>query len=233
MSLDRIKTTVDLVSAFMVIIAAGVLIFTRSTSSVVRQDPPQQVLDVNGTIIDAHTIRHSIGSGKVALVEFSDYDCPFCARYEREAAPQVKKQLVDDGLLRLVEFNYPLRQIHATAEMAAEAAECAGRQGHYWEMHNALFSIGRTITDDDVARLTSVLGLDVPTFSQCRSREATAYVASDIAEARALGVRATPTFFVGVMTEAGSIRLLKQVVGTLTFERVRKLASEARKGTVP
>jgi protein-disulfide isomerase len=76
----------------------------------------------------------------VALVEFSDYECPFCGAFFKGAEAQIKKEYVDTGKVKLVYRDYPLNQIHPGAQKAAEAARCAGDQGKYWEFHDAVFS---------------------------------------------------------------------------------------------
>ncbi|HET7100115.1 MAG TPA: thioredoxin domain-containing protein, partial [Terriglobia bacterium] len=77
---------------------------------------------------------------RVALVEFTDYQCPFCGRAFRQTYPPVVAEYVKTGKLRYVIHNYPLTQLHANAFRAAEAARCAQDQGKFWEMHDRLFS---------------------------------------------------------------------------------------------
>jgi protein-disulfide isomerase len=232
MSFDRLKSAVEIGSTLLVAVAACIVIVTRFRPVAAPQRAGQQQIDVQGKIIQAGKIRHSIGTSKVALVEFSDYECPYCAAFAHDTAPLVKKELVDGGVLRVVEFNYPLRQIHPMAEMAAEAAECAGRQGRYWEMRNALFSAPQSITDDAVVGMTGALGLDRQSFVQCRSGAAGTDVESDVAIARALGVRATPTFFVGAVTQDGSVRLFRHLTGKVTIDDIRTAASEVQASLV-
>ncbi|MEK7617507.1 MAG: thioredoxin domain-containing protein [Patescibacteria group bacterium] len=84
-------------------------------------------------------------SAKVTLIEFSDYQCPFCARHFTQAEAQLKKEYIDKGLVRFYYRDYPLSQIHPGAQKAAEAARCAGDQGKYWEYHDAVFQNQTTI----------------------------------------------------------------------------------------
>lgn len=76
----------------------------------------------------------------VTLVEFSDYQCPFCGAFYKGAEAQIKKEYVDTGKVKLVYRDYPLNSIHPGAQKGAEAARCAGDQGKYWEYHDAVFS---------------------------------------------------------------------------------------------
>lgn len=78
-------------------------------------------------------------SAAVTLVEFSDYECPFCSRHFVQTEPQIKEDYIDKGIVKFYYRDYPLSQIHPGAEKAAEAARCAGDQNKYWEYHDALF----------------------------------------------------------------------------------------------
>lgn len=78
-------------------------------------------------------------SAKVAIVEFSDYECPFCERFFTQTEGKIKSEYVDKGLVKFYYRDFPLTQIHPGAQKAAEAARCAGDQGKYWEYHNLLF----------------------------------------------------------------------------------------------
>ena len=82
----------------------------------------------------------------VTLVEFSDYQCPFCGRFFSATLSTLKRDYIDTGKVRYVFRDYPLAQIHPQARKAAEAAHCAGDQGKYWEMHDRLFRNQKALT---------------------------------------------------------------------------------------
>lgn len=133
----------------------------------------------------------------ITIVEYSDFQCPFCA----QAAPVVDRivnEYPDD--VRVVYRHYPLRQIHAQAQFAAEAAEAAGRQGKFWEMHDLLFenmdawsgASARTAFES----FAEQLGLDEEQFkTDMNDRAITQKVNNDYASGVAAGVQGTPTFF--------------------------------------
>ena len=79
----------------------------------------------------------------VTVVEFSDYQCPFCARHVQQTLPLLRKEYVDTGKVKYVFRDHPLESIHPAAFKAAEAARCGGEQGKFWEMHDKLFIPGR------------------------------------------------------------------------------------------
>lgn len=84
-------------------------------------------------------------SAKVTIVEFSDYQCPFCSRFYSQTLSELKREYINTGKVKLYYRDYPLTQIHIGAQKAAEAARCASNQGKYWEYHNLLFENQNTI----------------------------------------------------------------------------------------
>lgn len=84
-------------------------------------------------------------SAKVTVIEFSDYQCPFCSRFYSQTEGQIKKEYIDKGLVKFYYRDFPLSQIHPGAQKAAEAARCAGDQNKYWEYHDLLFQNQQTI----------------------------------------------------------------------------------------
>jgi len=130
----------------------------------------------------------------VTLVEYGDYECPYCG----EAYPVVKalqKRLGDQ--VRFVFRNFPLAEAHPHAEHAAEAAEAAGAQGKFWEMHDLLYENQDALEDGDLVRYAQALHLDVPRF--VKEMEAHAYierVRADFSSGVRSGVNGTPSFFI-------------------------------------
>lgn len=137
----------------------------------------------------------------VTIVEFTDYECPFCGRYSRETFPQIREQLVETGIVYYQLKDLPL-EMHPSARIAAQAARCAGDQEAYWEMHDALFADQEVWSqaDDVEAALNELAGgleLDAPTFADClESGKYAEAVANNLSEATALGVTGAPSFFI-------------------------------------
>ena len=113
---------------------------------------------------------------RVTIVEFTDYQCPFCSRYVRETYPQLDKEYVQTGKVKYVLRDLPLEAIHPLAMKAAEAAHCAGEQGKYWEMHDRLFANQTELARTDLAKHAQALGLDAAasTSAWIRARRAPA-----------------------------------------------------------
>ena len=136
----------------------------------------------------------------LTLVEFTDFQCPYCGRYFSNTLPEVIKQYVDTGKVRYVVRDMPLASIHPYAQKAAEAALCAGVQGKYWEMHDALFKDQAHLKPEDLASRAQQVGLlDPAQFSQCLDQGEQAETAQQGVKAgMQAGVRGTPSFFLGL-----------------------------------
>ena len=105
----------------------------------------------------------------VTIVEFSDYQCPFCRRFYATTLPAIKKEYIDAGKVRYVFRDFPLEELHSHARKAAEAAHCAGEQGKYWQMHDALFQNQGTLELPQLAEHARAVGLDSLVFNRCMS----------------------------------------------------------------
>jgi protein-disulfide isomerase len=135
----RIKGALDVISTVAVILAAGTLVWTIVVRPTMGTPPGDQVTIVEGLRLDAARLTNVSGTGSIAIVEFSDFECPFCSRYARDVFPTLKRDLVDSGTVRYVALHYPLEDIHPLAAQAAEAAEYAAQQARFWEMSGRLF----------------------------------------------------------------------------------------------
>lgn len=132
----------------------------------------------------------------VTIVEFSDYECPFCARFYSQTYNQIKEDYIDTGKVKLVFRDFPLG-FHKNAQKAAEAAECAGDQGMYYEMHDKLFENGVEGGVDSFKVYASTLGLDTEQFNECLdSDKYEKEVKQDMSDGQKAGVTGTPAFFI-------------------------------------
>jgi protein-disulfide isomerase len=138
----------------------------------------------------------------VTIVEYTDFQCPYCSRHFTQTFPQIKENFIDTGVVRYVFKDFPLTSIHAQANAAAEAARCAGDQDAYLEMHDVLFEMqgewnGRSDAADLFIGYAENLGLDTDSFGDClQSQKYAAAIEADVVEGSQLGVRGTPAFFI-------------------------------------
>jgi protein-disulfide isomerase len=148
----------------------------------------------------------------ITIVEFSDYECPFCRRWHAE----VYKPLLAayPGKIRLVYRNLPLTSIHPDALGAAEAAMCAGEQDVYWKYHDKLFS-SESLGNNTYVQYAQDLGLNMAVFEACISdRKYQKVIQTDSDFAINLGIRSTPTFFINGLALVGAqpLDVFKQVI---------------------
>ena len=139
----------------------------------------------------------------VTIIEFSDFQCPFCRKFAEDTLPQLKKEYVDTGKARLVYRDFPLA-FHPGAIPAAQGAECAKEQGKFWQMHDTIFTEQAKqgsgtvqFTADDVKKWAVQAGVNATKFNQCLdSGKYKQEVEKDMADGTAAGVSGTPATFV-------------------------------------
>jgi protein-disulfide isomerase len=158
------------------------------------------------------------GTAKVAVIEFSDYQCPFCSRYTKDVLPQIRTDYVETGKIKYVFRDMPL-SFHKNAFKAAEAAHCAGLEGKFWEMHDTLFATQSALAPEQLAALAKTVGVDEARFQQCldSGRFATE-INKDIADAGSAGITGTPSFLIGVIQPGdGRVKVVKKLVGAKPY----------------
>lgn len=160
----------------------------------------------------------------VTIIEFSDYECPFCKRHFDQTYPTLKKDYIDTGKVKLVYRDYPLPFHDPMATTEAIAANCARDQGGdstYFKMHDTMFtkttSNGTGLSKDKLWTIAADLGLNVNDFKACVEAEKyKSEVTKDIADGSSAGVSGTPTFFIGKSGANGIIQG-KMIVGAQPF----------------
>jgi len=143
--------------------------------------------------------RPSMGSASapVTVVEFTDYQCPFCLRFIRNIFPRLKQDYIDTGKVRWIILDMP-QTYHKDARRAAQAAHCAGDQGQFWKMRELLFGNPRKLAEETMLRHATGLSLNVEAFRAClHSDRHLAGIDQDTQLARAAGLTGTPGFVIG------------------------------------
>ena len=158
-------------------------------------------------------------NAKVTLVEFTDYQCPFCSRHMRDTFPQIENDYIKTGKIRYVLREFPLESIHPQAVKAAEAAGCASDQGKYWEMHDRLFANQNALAPAQLTSHAEALSLDAAKFKTCLDTgKFTAKVRKDLSDAQKYGATGTPTFFIGLTDPKSSdVKAVRKIVGAQTY----------------
>ncbi len=131
----------------------------------------------------------------VTIVEFTDYQCPFCTRHYQQTYPLLLEEYGDR--VKYIVRNFPIVQNHPHAMKAAEAAECAFDQGKFWDYHDRLFENNTALNSKNLRRYAEDVGLDTLRFNECLgSGRKSQIVARDLEDGSRNGVRGTPTFFI-------------------------------------
>lgn len=170
------------------------------------------------------------GGGKVTIVEFSDFQCPFCQDFFNKSYKDIKQKYVDTGKVNFVYRHFPLSSIHPDAQKAAEASECANRQGKFFDYHDMLFQKmipisqanpkGGGLDTQSLKNYAVQLGLDTAKFNACLDNgETKAVVTADMEAANKAGVSGTPTLFIDGV----------KVVGSLPFSNFEEVIEAALK----
>ncbi len=144
-------------------------------------------------------LRESLGdpNAKIAILEFSDYQCPFCAKHNRGVFEEIKEKYINTGIVQYQVWDFPLED-HPRAKSAANAARCAENQGKYWQMNKRLFTHPGKLNLSFYLENAKALGLDIKEFQDCLTDRATdTKVIYDISYGREFGIEATPSFLIG------------------------------------
>lgn len=175
--------------------------------------PPNLFIDISSRPLKGDN------NAKLTLMEFSEYQWPFCARYVRETWPQISKEYIETGKVKYLFFDFPLEAIHKNALKAAEASRCADEQGKYWEMHDQLFANQTALESGDLPRYATTLSLDPLKFQDCmESGRYVNEIRKDFIIGQKAGVRGTPTFLIGVSEgETSKVKVLKMIRGAQPY----------------
>ena len=188
---------------------------------------PREPIDIS-----KDPIRGS-ANARVAIIEYSDYQCSFCRRYEMNTFPQIENEYIKSGKIQYVFRDLPL-DIHKNAFKAAEAARCAGEQGKFWEMHDLLFENQAALEANDLSRYAASLGLETSRFQQCldASRFAPG-IRKHISEANTAGLSGTPSFLIGIVQPNSTVKITKKIVGARPYNDFKAAIDEVIAAPAP
>ncbi len=200
-----------------------VLVFSGGGTKVVKEDSgnnaaPAVVSNAKVSITDADPLLGD-KNAEITIVEFSDFQCPFCSRAYTGAVTDFKNSdYFKDGEVNLVYKHLPLNSIHPYAQKAAEASECANQQGEFWEYHNTLFANQGSLDVTSLKKYASNLGLNTNEFDSCLDNdEAKSKVSKDMSEATTAGARGTP-YFVVINNKNDETQVVSGAVPFANFE---------------
>jgi protein-disulfide isomerase len=221
---QQIETALNWVSSVALIGAAGVLVWTFTVGPIWTPPDPNgpRVEDVSETISVSQNAA-LFGEGDTVIVEFTDYECPYCNQFSQTILPGLK-QLEN---VRYVSMNYPLTSIHPNATSAAVAAICAGEQGKLDAMHAQLFSGPLARADYDA--YSTAVGLDGDQFASCvTSSRALSVLEDQKTLAKRFNIQGTPMFLIGTMQADGRVAITRKVRGGMDLQAFTREVERVR-----
>ena len=159
---------------------------------------------------------------ELTIVEFSDYQCPYCARFTKDTYPRLEQEFIATGKVRYAMLDFPLRN-HPFAFKAAEAATCAASDGKFWEMHHLLFENQHELQPEALPKYAEQIGLDAGAFAACLEEGRQQQVNAEMAQARQVGVSATPTFMIGWLGDGGKLQVKEMIRGAQPYENFERV----------
>jgi protein-disulfide isomerase len=228
----RLRSVLDLMATVLVVVAAiAVLALTvrnwRQAPQAARQAPAPTLPKTPQPIDGAESIGST--SAPVAMVIYSDFQCPYCAKFAQETWPAIKKDFVDTGRVLVVFRHLPL-PMHNEARGAALAANCAARQGKFWQLHDRLFQNQQQLSLQAERAMASDAGVDLSQFDECmKDQPGSAGIARDMESAQTLGINSTPTFLIGRVQPDRTVKVSEVILGAQPENRFRA-AFEAHEG---
>ena len=195
----------------IIFVIEAFVIFGNKTDTVVVNNPTPTVPTTGPT--EPSQVRASVDddpvlgdkNAKVTIIEFSDYQCPFCERFYSETLPQIKKEYIDTGKVKLVYRDFPLDSIHPMATPAALAAECVrekGKDAAYFKMHDKIFENQQQLSESYLKSWAKELGYNIDDCLD--SKKFMSEVRKDLSDAQASGGRGTPYFVILGSNEDGT-----------------------------
>ncbi len=187
-------------------------------------------INIDSTLINDDDLVLGNATATVTMVEFADYQCPFCSRYYTQTFNEIKKQFIDTGKLRYIVRDYPL-PFHPMAGKASEATHCAGEQKKekFWEIRTKIFENQKELSVEYLKQLAKEMGLNTEKFNQCIDTEKYKdEVKKDMDDGSKAGVSGTPSFIIGKTTTEKEFKGFK-MSGAYPFEQFKSLIEKSLK----
>jgi protein-disulfide isomerase len=202
------------------------LLQTRQIKQTPKAQAINSILDVSGAP------TQGAQNAKLTLVEFTDYQCPFCKQHVQTTLPQLEKAYVSTGKLRYLLRDFPLEALHKHAQQAAEAALCAGDQNKYWQMHDKLFANQQALDLENLSNYAKAIGLKKSSFKECLTTGKYAEtVRRNSEDGHKLGITGTPSFLLGV-SDGNKVKNVRLIVGAQPFPVFKQEIDEISKEIV-
>ena len=197
---------------------------TKLTARPPAQPPQEQQVEAIVSVDDDPYIGSE--DAPVTIIEFSDFQCPFCGRNYKTTLPEIKKEYISTGKVKYVFRDFPL-EFHKNAPKASEAANCAGDQDKYWEMHDKLFDNQNAIMVENLKQYAVDIGLQADTFNSCLdSGKYAEEINRDLEDGKKAGVTGTPSFYIGKTKGKEKEVLGKKITGARPYASFKQVIDQ-------
>jgi protein-disulfide isomerase len=214
-------TALEVTASLALIAASGVVLWPAIRP---RPVPAPHPAVGQAVTLAGRPAKGDLGS-PVGVVEFSDFQCPYCAQFVESVLPELNEAYLSRARAFLVFRHLPLVRTHPHALAAARAASCAHEVGQFWPLHDGLFKNARSLNADMIADIGTELGLGPP-WRRCLNGDRKD-VSEDITDAKTLQIRSTPSFLVGHRMSASSLRVVAVIEGARPFKVLSKAIDDA------
>jgi len=205
----------DVAASSILLVAASVVLWKAWPRASEPREVPKLPIEFAGDQIKGDL------QARIGMVQYSDFQCPFCGQFARETLPLLDQQYIQPGQLRFAFRHLPIERIHPLAKGAAQAAECAGRQGLFWQAHDAFFVQAAKLDRGSLLASMEEMGADMGRWKECVDSPQTGEVlAAHLTEARTLRISGTPYFLIGTV-EGNRLRVRSVVSGAVSFARLK------------
>lgn len=223
-----VRGMLDTLASLAMMGAALVLVWTALTPAA---GPPRRsatipVPEEPVSLLGAPVIG-SIKSG-VAVIAFSDFECPFCGVFARDTYPRLYRELIESGRIAFAFRHFPLTRIHPLARRAAASSVCAAKQGRFAPMHDSLFTAPPKLDEPSLFARAVALGLNEEQFAKCM-KDPDLEVQADIEAAKRLGIKSTPIFLIGYIVGDDTVQVSRVLVGARPAEDFHRAVEDAEK----
>ena len=214
----RCRTVLDAAATIGILVVCVVILWDRGQRADTPQPPRTPVAPAVAPLPEepievGEAASRGDPAAPVGLLIFSDFQCPFCQRFATDTLPSIDSEYVTRGKVRLLQMHLPLDRIHPQAFRAAEAAECARRQGQFWPYHDGLFAAPSQLDDDSLLRRAEDVRLDREAFQTCLRSGSATKVRSEQQLGARLGITGTPAFIIGRFGPDGRLRATGRISG--------------------
>ena len=222
MASTKVRTVLDATTTGAVLLTCVIVIMSTLGARRSARSHPEPPLPADPvSILDTKTAGRPHAA--VAVIEYSDFQCPYCGYFARDVWPELEREYVQTGRVLFAFRHFPLQRIHPLAVRAAEAAECAGEQGRFWDMKSALFADRTSPGDAHLYTLATALILDQDEFRECMdSGRGVGRIRGDVESGTDLSVSATPSFLIGYH-ERDSVRVTHRLRGRQDIAKFRAI----------